>query len=136
MSAENVATVRRFWEARNEGDRERVRAEIDPEVVWDLSRSRSPYMGVYRGFEDYQRLIQEVADGWEDFRWEADEIIDAGDRVVVVSHPTGRGMTSGIEVTGSGANVFSFRNGKIVEFVLYQSKEEALEAVGLSGQAS
>lgn len=129
--SQNVEIVRRFWDARNGGDLAAARAELDPDVVLDLSRSRSPYAGLRHGHDGYESLIREFTEGWQDLRWEAEEIIDAGEAVVVVSYPSGRGLSSGLELRGSGANVFRFRDGRIAEFVLYQTKAEALEAVGL-----
>lgn len=133
MSQENVEIVRRFWDARNAGDHEAACAELDPDVVVDLSRSRSPYRGVRHGHGGYRRLIREAGEGWGNIRFDAEEIIDLGEYVVVVSHLSVRGRSSGIEMRGSGANAFRVSGGRIVEFVLYQTKDEALDAVGLGG---
>jgi hypothetical protein len=43
-----------------------------------------------------------------------------------------RGHASGIEIEASGAQVFEFRDGLLWRATMYQSKEEALAAVGLA----
>ena len=43
-----------------------------------------------------------------------------------------RGRGSGVEVEATGAQVWTIRDGKFQRAKLYQSKAEALEAVGLS----
>jgi hypothetical protein len=46
-----------------------------------------------------------------------------------------RGRSTGIEVPlGKYAHVYTFKNGLIVHWKLYESQSEALEAVGLSEQ--
>ena len=46
-------------------------------------------------------------------------------------HVKGR---DGIEVVSRGAFVWTIRNGAIERMVMYQSRQDALEAVGLSEQ--
>ena len=77
--------------------------------------------------------MEEFRETWESVRQEPHEFIEAGDLVVVPStmHVKGRG---GIEVVVRAAVVWTIRNGAIERMVMYQSKEEALEAVGLSEQ--
>jgi hypothetical protein len=63
---------------------------------------------------------------------EVDEIIDAGEAVVVVFHARVRGRESGAEADGPGAvQVWAVRDGLASSLTLYQGRAEALEAVGL-----
>jgi ketosteroid isomerase-like protein len=52
-----------------------------------------------------------------------------GDKVVVTVRISAPGRTSGVRLDGTGANVFTFRDGKIVHFKLFQTKAAALAAV-------
>jgi ketosteroid isomerase-like protein len=62
-----------------------------------------------------------------------DELIDAGDQVVAVFHGRQRGRSSGAIVEGRGSVlVWTLRDNKLVSSTLYQERDEALEAVGLS----
>ena len=61
------------------------------------------------------------------------ELIDAGERVVMLLDMTMRGHATGIEVPfGKFAWVSTFKDGLIVHTKLYMSQSEALEAAGLS----
>ena len=80
-----------------------------------------------------RRLLVEFGETWESARLEPHEFIEAGDLVVVpmTQHLKGR---DGIEVVVRGTNVWTIRNGAIERMVMYQSRQDALEAVGLSEQ--
>ena len=70
---------------------------------------------------------------WEDFRIDLLEVIDAGDDVCVsVTRHRGRGSGSGIEMDFQVFYVQHGRNGKLARLEMYLSREQALEAVGLS----
>ena len=69
-----------------------------------------------------------------DFRIEIEEIIDAGEKVIVLGGVRGRGAESGVDVqTSSFPQVWTFGDaGRPLRVEMYQSRAEALEAVGLS----
>ena len=70
---------------------------------------------------------------WEEIRFEPNEYIDAGDRVVVVARLIGRGKKSGVEVSRDWAYVWTVRGGKALRMEGYATRDEALKAVGLAG---
>ena len=76
--------------------------------------------------------VENAAEGFASDRVEAEEIVDAGDRVVVMVHHSGRGRTSGIEVDQRYAMVWTVRDGRVMRMDLYPTRAEALEAVGLA----
>ena len=67
-----------------------------------------------------------------DWHVEADEVIDAGDEVVVVARQTSRGKASGAAVVNHLVLVWGVRRGKVTYLDAYRTKTEALAAVGLS----
>ena len=52
--------------------------------------------------------------------------------MVVVNRVRGRGRGSGVNVDATGAQLWTITGGKVRSVKLYQSKTDALEAVGLS----
>jgi ketosteroid isomerase-like protein len=79
-----------------------------------------------------RRLWRDFLDAWEDVRASPDEIIDAGDRVLVLTRFHGRGKTSGVPLEHMpAAAVFTVGGGKVTRLALYTSRSKALEAVGL-----
>ena len=65
-------------------------------------------------------------------RWiEPEEFIDSGDVLVVPVRFGGRARHTGIEVEFSYVHVITIQNGRTVRVDVYESKAQALEAVGL-----
>ena len=136
MAGENVAVVEAIVEAMNEGDLDRVIAQIDPdEFELDYSRSLSPDLtGVHHGHRAIRRFLEELVEPWEEFELIADKFIEVGDHVILVSHTRNHGRGSGVEVVARGAALYEFRGGRLVAWRLFQGEEEALAAVGSSEQ--
>ena len=63
----------------------------------------------------------------------AEELIDAGDKVFAWIRFSGRGTTSGAPVEMEQAQIWTFREGRVVRVEEYFDRTEALEAAGLSG---
>jgi ketosteroid isomerase-like protein len=128
MSEENVEIVRGVV-----GDLNALRAVFDDEIVWD-TRSHAPLdlEGVYHGPEAVIALFKSWASAWKEYRFEVEEIIDAGDSVVAGIRETGRGIGSGIPWEQHYFSVYRFRNRRIVGGGTYKTKAEALKAAGLS----
>jgi ketosteroid isomerase-like protein len=68
-----------------------------------------------------------------DFRIEVDEVIDAGEHVIVMAITLGTGDESGAPVSAPRfPHVWTVRGGRVVRMEMFMSKDEALEAAGLS----
>jgi ketosteroid isomerase-like protein len=53
------------------------------------------------------------------------------DEVVFAAHHYGRGKASGVEVEMRNWQVCTVRDGKVVRYRVFPTRQEALEAVGL-----
>src|SRR5687767_11373146 len=132
MSKENVATVRAIFDAINRGDLDEALEGMLEDFELDWSASIAPESGVYRGPDEVRRVFESTRESWSEAEYFETEIIDAGDLVVRVGGLRARGQGSGAEVTAHGTQVWTFREGTPISVRLYQSKAEALEAIGYS----
>ena len=130
MSQENVEIVRRAYEAWNAGDINAWGESFDPEI--EAYDHDIPDAGEYRGLEGRIRWQADWERSWQSWRWEPEEFIDAGERVIAVLHVHAKGRQSGVDVERIDGAVWTLRNGRCVRLDYYGSKEQALEAVGLS----
>jgi ketosteroid isomerase-like protein len=132
MSQENVEILKANIDAYNREDWDAFFKDAAPGFELDLSRAVGPWRGVF-GLDQARRIVGEFRETWESARMEPHEFIEAGDLVVVplTQHLKGRG---GIEVVVRGAFVWTIRNGAIERVTMYQERQDALEAVGLSEQ--
>jgi uncharacterized protein len=133
MSQENVEIVRRAIEAWTRRDLDSALQDLDPDAGVDWSESFGVQRGVYRGIEEIRRFWGDWLEFFEEIDVRAEAFIDAGEHVVVPNRTYLRGR-DGIEVDAGSTSVWTLRDGKIVWQRLYQEKEAALEAVGLSEQ--
>jgi ketosteroid isomerase-like protein len=129
MSEENVEVVRKAiaYEYYGVGDRPEAEAIFDPDVVLNPADE-----GPSHGPDEMRYDLERWASAFEEFRVTFEEVIDAGDQVVVVAHHQGRGRGSGIEVDARFYEVYTVREGKVSRVDEYTEREEALEAAGLS----
>jgi ketosteroid isomerase-like protein len=127
VSRENIAAVRLSIAAYRRGDWDGATAYLAPDVVWEVGQElpvRSPAA--------IREMWSRWTEDWERLDMVAEEILDAGDKVFVAMHYRGRGRLSGVAIDQRVFEVHTFRNGKCITKVDFETRAEALEAVGLS----
>jgi ketosteroid isomerase-like protein len=79
-----------------------------------------------------------LADGWRDwlapyesYRLAAEELIDAGDDVLVLARVRARTHRDGVVIEHAPAAVCTVRGGQIVRARFYLDRDQAMEAVGM-----
>jgi ketosteroid isomerase-like protein len=132
MSEENVEAVREAFDRFQAGDAGWTEL-VHPDVEWDISAHPLPDVpNRGRGRDDLlATVLATYLSGWLDYRSEIKEIIDAGDDVVMILHETARMRDSGAVLERDIAQVWTVRGRMWVFFRVFQSKAQALEAVGL-----
>ena len=130
MSQENVELIQRFYQRYFETG----------ELPWDIvdegcelrDHDALDQSGVYRGHEGIRRWLDDWNAAWAEWSIEPEEFIDADDYVVAVVRMRTKGLGSGVELDRQDAVVYKCRGGKIFTADYFNSKEQALEAAGLS----
>jgi ketosteroid isomerase-like protein len=140
MSQQNVANARRGYEAINRayrsGDvdefRPHLEAFFDPEVVF-APAGVLPESDAVQGWDELLRFTAEQMKAFKDgSSWiEPLEYLDAGDRLVVPYRFGGVARHTSIDVAFSFVHVFTMRDGRAVRVDVYETKAQALKAVGL-----
>jgi ketosteroid isomerase-like protein len=130
MSQENLEIVRRALPENAPGDVQALLAILDEDVEWDYVGAFPEGVTTYRGPAEVREFLRQWADGFDDFGFEAEEAIDAGDAVVIRLHQWGRGKGTGAPVESRTWQVLILRGGKIAHCRGYESKAQALDAAG------
>ncbi len=128
MSQDNVDLVRRgvqsvdaFW------------ALLAEDVVWEIGPTPLPDApAVCVGRDAVIEASRHYWGTWDEYRLDAEELIDAGASVVVVVRERGRGKGSGIPFERRWAQVWTFRDGRIVRWENFADRAAALKAAGLA----
>jgi len=131
MSQENVELVRTVYRA---GDPSRWFDLLDAKVELDFTAYPVPDSAGLHGKDAAVDWFRSWWGTLDEYVLETTEIIDADkDRVVVVQYERGRGRGSGALLERRWAVLYTLRMGKVVRVQPFKSREEALEAAGLSG---
>jgi C-1 hydroxylase len=112
---ENKNIIRRYVETWNRGDLKALTEFWSPEMV---HHTRTQAHGV----ESVKGIVGSFMAAFPDLRWEINDIVAEGDRVVtrMTAHGTHKGNYLGLEGTGNQINcsvlgIARFAKGKIVE---------------------
>jgi ketosteroid isomerase-like protein len=131
MSQGNVEIVRRGVDSFNRCDITAVLSDFDHDAEW-VEDQRYPGARTFRGPSGVERSIRKWWDAWGEITMDLDETIDLGDRVVLAGRVCARGHDTDVAVEAPFGGVYEFRAGKVVRVQTLGSRDEALEAVGLS----
>ena len=131
MSPENAEVVRRQFEAFERGGLDAVAEYWHPEIEWRAVEGAADDVGVMAGHDALRRYYEDWTDSFDELRAEVEEILfEADERVVAVVRNSGRGRASGVTTKGRYYVVCTIRDGRIATGREYETREEALEAVG------
>src|SRR5262245_10522464 len=145
MSAENLALVRRLYEAVNAMGRTPDRfvdpEELDPELWARLDpdfelheRPDMPDGKVYRGREQSKGFWRKTQEVFAEIRWEPIEFHDLGHAVVVETRVVVVGRESDVPIEADETDVFWFRDGRILRLQGFATTEEAMDAARAHAQ--
>ncbi len=132
MSQENVEIVRRTVEAFNRRDLDEALRLWSPDGVWDWSNSHGLDAGVFHGHSEIREFWNGFVETFDELRFELVEAVEIRDGLVLVEnvgHVRGR---DGIEAQARSAWLIKVADGVSVSLTLFQTKQDALEAAGLS----
>jgi ketosteroid isomerase-like protein len=127
MSDDNVAIVRRVYEAMQARDAEALRALYAPEIEV-FQASELPWGGHYRGhdgvFAFFMKLVEHI-----DSAVTHDGIFAAGDRVVQHGRTKGTVRATGVSFDIDEVHVYTVQDGKIVRFEAFIDTPAMLAAL-------
>jgi uncharacterized protein len=137
MSQENVEIVRRIYDAVARRDVVTPFESYAEDIVWDISNWRVVGMGlkpVYRGHEGVRECWREILSVFGEVDFEVEKLIDAGDQVLAVIREREIGRASGVPVETTHLAVWRLTDGKVAQMQIFDDRQQALEAAGLSEQ--
>jgi ketosteroid isomerase-like protein len=88
-----------------------------PDVVLDFT-ARIFNPRVYEGYEGLRQFYAESREVWEEVAVTLDEVIEEGDRYLVLTRVRSRGRGSGIELEAPGAAIWSAAGGRLSHYRL------------------
>jgi ketosteroid isomerase-like protein len=101
---------------------------IDPEI-----ESLANWMGGtrYVGVEGFRKLWLDWLEPWASYHQEVEELIDAGDRVLVLARDRGQRPDVNAEIEIIASSVWEVREGRVVRVAFYTDRDDAFDAAGV-----
>jgi ketosteroid isomerase-like protein len=130
VSRDNIELARRAYEAFSRGDLQAALDFIDADVEIHEGQDL-PDGGVYRRHQGFLANVSAWSEVFAELRFEPEDFVDAGDRLLVLVRVSGRGKASGAEFEQRQAHVWTVRDGKGVRLEFFSDRAEAERAVGL-----
>jgi ketosteroid isomerase-like protein len=132
MAEHNVEVVRKSFDAIGRWDIDALVELYAPDIEFLPLTGTRVESGGYIGHDGVRAYFEEVGEVWDQMLPHADDVRTVGDQVVVLGGCAVRGRGSGAESDAPMAWVITVREGKVRRHRGYRTREEALEAVGLS----
>jgi ketosteroid isomerase-like protein len=130
LAAETEA-LREAYAALNRNDAPGFVAIFDPQIE-RIEFADTPHAGAYHGLEAVKAHVEKGRGSWAEGSCEPQRFIVAGDRVVVLVHVRVRLKHESEWREGRVADVYTFRDGKAVQFRTFGDVAQALDWAGVS----
>lgn len=122
--------LREAYAALNRNDIPAFLSVFDPQIE-RIEFAELPGGGTYHGLEEVKAHVSQARKTWAEGRCEPEQFIPAGDRLVVFVDVRVRLKHETEWREGSVADVYTFHNGKVIQFRTFADRRQALEWAGV-----
>ena len=129
MSTETEA-LEHFFAAVNRNDMQAMTRDFDPGIV-RIEPEGFPTAGTYRGIAEVKEHVTKGRGSWAEGSCDPEEFLQNGDKVVVYLHARVRMKGATGWVGGRFADGFEFRDGRIIRYLSFGQRAEALDWAGI-----
>jgi ketosteroid isomerase-like protein len=130
VAESNVRIVERLFQGFAAGGVEEVLDGFHEDVVIEIPPDMSAEPDTYHGHDGVLRYFAGFDGMLEDIRYEAIEVIPAGDLVLAHARMSGRGVSSGLDVGIDAFVLHELRDGKVAWMRPYPDRDSAEAAIG------
>ena len=128
--SENSDALKRGYDAFNGGDAEALAELFADDITWEGPNTEGlPMSGKHDGKDAVLQALSQIGDNFERFAANADEMIEEGETIVVLSHLDGR-TKSGNDVKLPGVEVWRMSGGKANRVQSLVDTAEMKKAIG------
>ena len=128
--ATEANALREAHAAFNRGDVPAFVRIFDPQVEW-IDPAEVPGAGTYRGLDAVQAHLAESRESWAEGSCEPERVIVAGGRILQLVRVRVRLKEESEWREGQVTEVYTFRDGKVIEVRLFAESRQALAWAGV-----
>ena len=121
------------YAAFNRGDMTAALEPLDAQVEW-TEPAEFPRGGTHHGRDGVKQYLTQSRAAWGEVNSEAERFIIVGKRIVVFVHARVRPKGSDKWQDVSLANVYTVRNGRVVEMQAFADRQDTLRWVGAGAE--
>ncbi len=132
--AAEIAVLRQAYSALNHGDVSGFVKDFDPQVL-RIEPAEVPDDGTFRGIEAVKAHVAHHRGNWAEGGCEPQQFRFFGDRILVSVHVRVRLKAEPEWREGHVADVFEFREGKVIQFRTFWDEAQALAWAAESADA-
>lgn len=125
-----IETVKQIYAAINANDIPAAMKFFDPQMEWIEPNHYHGGGGTYRGHADVMAKFSSGRGSWAEGACHLEGFAVAGDKVVALVHALVRLHDQTDWIDGRFADVWTFRNGKVIQGRSFGERQEALEWAG------
>jgi ketosteroid isomerase-like protein len=133
--AQAIVGLRGAYAAFNRGDIDAAVKPFDPQIEWS-EPAEFPGGGACHGRDEVKRYLAQSRAPWAEGSSEPEQFIPSGNRIVVFVHARFRTKGSNEWKDVRLADVYTIRDGKIVEMQAFANRQDALRWAGVDEQQS
>jgi ketosteroid isomerase-like protein len=130
-----IVALKSAYAAFNRGDIDAAVESFDPQIEWS-EPVEFPGGGAYHGRDEVKRYLAQSRAPWAEGSSEPEQFIPSGNRIVVFVHARFRPKGSNEWTDVRLADVYTIRDGNIVQMQAFADRQEALRWAGVDEQQS
>lgn len=130
--------VRAVYASHEQRDTPGLLELLAEDVVWETAESH-PYAGEgpWRGHHEVVRnVVDPINNDWIDYVTEVDEIIDAGDRIIVTARYKGVYKKTGRKLDAQVCVIYTVKDGRIVRFQQFTDTAQFRAVIGVDDEGA
>ena len=131
MSQENIKIVKDIYKSFEQRDIPAVLNLFDPSIEWIAAENSPAAVGSpYHGRDEVREgVFMRIAAGFEGFTIKVDELLDAGDKIVMLGYYLGTRKATGKYFKAQVAHIWTIADGKAAKFQQYTDTYQMAEIV-------
>lgn len=125
----NIKVVQELYQAFREQDYDTFSRLSTEDIEW-IQNEGFPNGATYQGASAViEGVFKANNDKWSDFAYHIEEILDAGNSVIVIGKYSGRDRLSGKSMSAAAAHIYDLHDGKIARFRMFADTKSIWNAM-------
>lgn len=125
----NIKVVQELYQAFREQDYDTFSRLSTEDIEW-IQNEGFPSGATYKGASAViEGVFKANNDKWSDFAYHIEEILDAGNSVIVIGKYSGRDRLSGKSMSAAAAHIYDLHDGKIARFRMFADTKSIWNAM-------